>query len=202
MDKLGIPVVLLVTMWGVFTPVLKAIEMLNERRDLVLNDSSCLDLKHRKLILYSDWVTLLVCTYMFVSFIGVIVCFTPEIAEDVSKLHWTIHVLFHTIGGILFVMGLGGLGAGCFDYLAMRDHLRRVSVEAQSVGSVKSSEGSEPEKVAAIDQCSAPVDAQSGCSSAPADPGIEAIIDAEQGIVVVLEQHEASALARRFVCDE
>ncbi len=38
-------------------------------------------------------------------------------------MHWSIHVLFHVVGVILIVMGLGGLVAGGFDYVAMRDHL-------------------------------------------------------------------------------
>src|SRR4051812_17877663 len=37
MDSVGLPLLLLAAIWGAFSPMLKAVEMLNERRDKILD---------------------------------------------------------------------------------------------------------------------------------------------------------------------
>src|SRR5436853_6552467 len=69
-DAIGLPLILLGAVWGAFSPMLKAIEMMNERRDKILDPDSRLAVPHRRLMLYSDWLAIAIATTFSRSLLG------------------------------------------------------------------------------------------------------------------------------------
>lgn len=129
MDKLGGPLVLVAAVWGLFSALLKAIEMLNERRDLVLGEDPKLTARHRRLILYSDWLTIYVSAYAFIGFVGMIVYASSAgppagPASDGAVAAWMAAHVPEITGATLVGMSAVGLASGWTDFSAMRRHLR------------------------------------------------------------------------------
>ena len=110
MDAIGLPLILLAAVWGAFSPILKAVEMLNERRDKILDPDSKLTVPHRKLTLYSDWLAIMIATYVFAGFIGSLIIIAPEFAEiKQPQLRAKANLVFNIVGAIFLVTATIGL---------------------------------------------------------------------------------------------
>lgn len=132
MEKLGGPLVIVAAVWGLFTSLLKAIEILNERRDTVLAADSKLTVGHRRLILYSDWLAIYVSCYAFIGFVGLIVFATrtPQSATGQAAGatgEWVAARVPEVTGAALIAMSVIGLVTGWTDFSAMRRHIASLS---------------------------------------------------------------------------
>jgi hypothetical protein len=128
MDSLGLPLVLLGAVWGAFSPVLKAIEMLNERRDKVLGHDPKLSLKHRKLLLYSDWLPIMLGAYTFLFIISAFILRAPEFANVKPDIKVRATEIFSWVSWIFFAWAVAGLVGNVFDFWAMWAHLNKLSL--------------------------------------------------------------------------
>ncbi len=121
MGSLSLPLLLLASIWGLFTPVLRAVEMMNERRDKILDSQSNLTAAHRRLLLYSDWLTIFLLAYSFVAFVGVLIYFSPDFVDLGQGAQRERTILVYKItGAIFFGISAVGLLSGFFDFRALR----------------------------------------------------------------------------------
>lgn len=131
--NLGLPLLLLAAMWGLFSPILKAVEMMNERRDKILDPESKLTVSHRRLMLWSDWLTIFLASYGFIAFIGFLVYYSPHFIESAQAGFSTEGAIIYKItGGILVIVTVVGLVAGWFDFNYMRRYLNNLEKAASA----------------------------------------------------------------------
>ena len=127
MNNLALPLLLLGAIWGLFSPMLKAIEMMNERRDRILDPASKLAVWHRQLILYSDWLTIFAAAYAFVAFIGLLVYYSPDFVDvDGQGPPGGTHAIYRWTGAILCISSFVGFASGFFDFRAMKRYLAQL----------------------------------------------------------------------------
>jgi hypothetical protein len=143
-DSIGLPLILLGAVWGAFSPILKAIEMMNERRDRILDPDSKLTVGHRKLMLYSDWLAIAIATYVFALFIGSLILIAPsflEIKQEEmrSRATW----VFDTVGAIFLTTATIGMLTSIFDFLTILRHLRALQASAAKA-ETPTARGAEP----------------------------------------------------------
>jgi hypothetical protein len=121
-------------LWGVFTPLLKAIEMLNERRDKIVDPNSNLTPRHRYLMLYSDWLAIYVASYAFLVVVGLLVFNSPSFfdadaaAEGIKRNG---NLIFQVVGCAILAFGVIGLFTGVADFRAMRRAINEIEVKSK-----------------------------------------------------------------------
>lgn len=130
MEKLGFPFLLVGTVWGLFTPALKVIEMTNDRRDKILSPDSKFDLAHKKLILYSDWLTLWVAMYVYAIALGVLTLFYPVLMPPEFVATRAARVACYATGLVILASAAAGIASGLLDFRHMRRHLNEAASKA------------------------------------------------------------------------
>jgi hypothetical protein len=132
-NGIGLPLLLLAAVWGAFGPILKAIQMMNERRDKILDPKSKLTVSHRKLMLYSDWLAIMIATYVFAGFIGLLIIKAPLFVDFKSPEDKQKAVEVFEIVGMIFLATAGiGLITGVLDFVTLYKHLATLSPPGRS----------------------------------------------------------------------
>lgn len=125
METLGFPLILLGIIWGLLMPVLKVIEMLNERRDKIVDSKSGLTLEHRWHIFFNDWLSVAVAAYLLFFAIVALFWIAPSFIED-AALRQAVTFWFRFVSGIIFLIFTAiGITTAFFDCRLMLAALRK-----------------------------------------------------------------------------
>jgi hypothetical protein len=125
MDKYGLPLLLIVVIWGLLPQILRVFEMLNERRDKILDpDPSKYSVEHRRLLYESDWKGLV--AGVRVMFVGtaVLACISVVVLADATTGSGTIAIYCTLIVAFFVAVAWSGDRGGSKDRAAM---LRKIA---------------------------------------------------------------------------
>lgn len=123
MTELGFPILLLASVWGAFSVVLKAIEMLNKQRDTILGISEShlhINTVQKEIILKNDFRPLVYGVSLFLLILTIIVAATPSVVEDISI--WA-RGLCYVVAVFVVFASIAMAIAGHNDILAMEKHI-------------------------------------------------------------------------------
>ena len=123
MDNLGFPILLLASVWGAFSVVLKAIEMLNKQRDTVLGISENhlhINIEQKEIILKNDFRPLVYGVSLFLLVLTIIVTSTPSVVEPITI--WA-RGLCYVVGAFVAFASIAMAFAGHSDIRAMEEHI-------------------------------------------------------------------------------
>ena len=130
MEGAGLMIAFFAGVWGSFGMMLRIIEMLNERRDIVLGMKSThcnLIPSNRKHLLYADWVPLWVVSVIFLTVVVIFFAALPNVGN--AKIDSVAG--FQTVAYLSSLLAAAGLAAqtygGLIDYRRMRNSLQRVT---------------------------------------------------------------------------
>jgi len=116
----ALPFVLLAITWAGFTPLLKLAEMINERRDKILDAESKMPLRQRKQLLYSDWLLYL---SMGVCYLLIFTVMFAVLPEYLSAPGWGKRVLCYIAAAFPGIFSVAALAGGYSDYRLMAKFL-------------------------------------------------------------------------------
>jgi hypothetical protein len=123
MGELGLPVILLAVIWGVFNPILKAIEI---KRDKMLDREPVYKLRQRWFMIYDDWLILAVFCTGFISIISLMIIvlsgFFTMPDQDFQNISDTIFV---TVGIVMLILSLLTLAADIANFFLICRTVRR-----------------------------------------------------------------------------
>jgi hypothetical protein len=137
MDKLGFPLFLLATLWGLFTPALKVIEMTNNWRDKIVSPESKLDPDHKKLILYSDWLSLWAAMYIYAIALGVLTLFYPALVTLETVAANAVRPACIATGLVILASAAAGIVTGILGFMYMQRHLNDTARSNADVASAR-----------------------------------------------------------------
>jgi hypothetical protein len=125
MGEFGLPIILLAVIWGVFNPILKALEVANGRRDKIPErECECEPpgkLRQRWFMVYDDWLVLAVFCTVFIGAITLMIIvlsgFFTMFNQDFQNLSDTI---FRAVGSVMLILSLVTMVAGVTHFFTLR----------------------------------------------------------------------------------
>jgi hypothetical protein len=77
-----IPIILLAAIWAGFATLVKLAELLNERRDTILDTAGKLSYRHRLRVLYSDWLIYLGMVIFHLMVFAIVFALLPTLLQS------------------------------------------------------------------------------------------------------------------------
>ena len=115
MSNLGIPILLMVTLWGAFNVVFKALQMMTDRRDRFQGFTDHEVGDHHpevnvKLQFFFDWLPIWIGTGAFLLLFTIVILFIPEYLQpgknlELSKKLCYLTAIIPGIGAVAFLIG-------------------------------------------------------------------------------------------------
>ncbi|MDK2593592.1 hypothetical protein [Pseudoalteromonas obscura] len=123
-ERIGIPIVLLSGLWGVFEVILKAFELLNKSRDLFLKitpeTQATFGKLTPKLIFWNDWLPLWVATVAFLGLFALVMIKIPNfVSPDTPIIQKNVKSICYTASTLPAFGCLGFFIGGISDIVAL-----------------------------------------------------------------------------------